>query len=130
MAARHLAARANGSEQTQSRGARDVRPKCGMSPCTVKLPAQPTCICFNSSRLWVSSSRTRFCSINLRKLLRQLKFSVQLGGRVSSYPDVELLRFYHPLLQHRAVELQFIAAELEVNRLLRSWRKCHSLKPF
>ena len=29
---------------------------------TVKPPLQPTCICFNSSRLWVSSSRARFCS--------------------------------------------------------------------
>jgi hypothetical protein len=33
-----------------------------MNPCTVSLSVQPACICFKSSRLWVRSSRTRFCS--------------------------------------------------------------------
>ena len=34
----------------------------GPSPCAVKPSVQPACICFKSSRLWLSSSRTRFCS--------------------------------------------------------------------
>ena len=34
----------------------------GNEPRTVKPPVQLTHICFSSSRLWVSSSRTRFCS--------------------------------------------------------------------
>src|SRR5450631_3338826 len=49
------------------------------------MPAiQPACICFKSSRLWVSSSRTRFCSA--RAPAEYCPVSNEHGTTAPAYP--------------------------------------------
>lgn len=38
----------------------------------------------------------------------QVEFAMKLGGRIRSYPDIELLRLDDPLFLYRSPELKFI----------------------
>jgi hypothetical protein len=73
------------------------------------LSVQPACICFKSFRLWVSSSRTRFCSARaaadkLTTLLQQVNNPLLCGFNLSKtrvgrgIPDDELEKLRSNLL--------------------------------
>ena len=62
------------------------------------------------------------------KLLREMEFGVKLGLRIVSDPHIKVFRFNYPLFFRRAPELQFIRAQLEMKRLLRTCGEVHPLK--
>src|SRR6202034_1085298 len=57
-----------------------------------------------------------------------MEFGVEFGLRIVSDPHIEVFWFNYPLFFRRAPELQFIRAQLEMERLLRTCSEVHPLK--